>query len=293
MMHTRAVGRLGSCAALIATLLSTADSALLAFHASESSSASGPAFAERERLHRALSMGRVLAYIAAGASLAQALQLENAAARCCASIVTRRSRRHRLRVLRGRRSSDRLLRRRGDVQATLADDARRRRGAESRRRARVGHRSLASHDHSRQRRQRDRARDVDRAVPRGRRRRGGRLVRRGGADSRRVLARRDRGAGDHGAARRHRRHRRDDAVVRGARPRAQLRARALSGVSRHARRSDGHSLREGHSPGDHRRRRAGERLAVAHSSRRHSFRSPSASTNSCANFRRAARTSRS
>lgn len=68
----------GMVAALTATLLSIADSALLAFHASESASASGPAFAERERLHRALSMGRVLADIAAGASLAQALQLENA-----------------------------------------------------------------------------------------------------------------------------------------------------------------------------------------------------------------------
>lgn len=60
---------------LIATLLSTADGALLAFHASESSTVSHPAFVERERLHRALSMGRVLAYIAAGASLAQALHL--------------------------------------------------------------------------------------------------------------------------------------------------------------------------------------------------------------------------
>ena len=65
-----------------------------------------------------------------------------------------------------------------------------------------------------------------RAVPRGRRRRGGRLARRRGADSRRLLARRDRGARDHGAARRHRRHRRDDALVRGRRSRAQLRARA-------------------------------------------------------------------
>src|SRR5205085_8631070 len=39
---------------------------------------SGGAFAERERLHRALSMARVLAYIAAGASFAQALDLEAA-----------------------------------------------------------------------------------------------------------------------------------------------------------------------------------------------------------------------
>src|SRR3954470_24215045 len=69
---------IGILAALTAMLLSTADSALLAFHASESSSTSGAAFADRERLHRALSMGRVLAYIAAGASLAQALRLETA-----------------------------------------------------------------------------------------------------------------------------------------------------------------------------------------------------------------------
>jgi CBS domain containing-hemolysin-like protein len=66
-------------AALLATLFATADSALLAFHASESSTASEHAFAERERLHRALSMARVLAYVAAGASLAQALQLSSMA----------------------------------------------------------------------------------------------------------------------------------------------------------------------------------------------------------------------
>jgi CBS domain containing-hemolysin-like protein len=68
---------IGIGAALIAALLSTADSALLAFHASESSGESGPAFAERERLHRALSMGRVLSYIASGAALAQAIDLES------------------------------------------------------------------------------------------------------------------------------------------------------------------------------------------------------------------------
>jgi putative hemolysin len=68
---------IGVGAALIAALLSTADSALLAFHASESSGQSGPAFAERERLHRALSMGRVLAYVASGAALAQAIDLES------------------------------------------------------------------------------------------------------------------------------------------------------------------------------------------------------------------------
>jgi CBS domain containing-hemolysin-like protein len=58
-----------------ATVFATADSALLAFHASESSTASEHALAERERLHRALSVGRVLAYVTAGASLAQALRL--------------------------------------------------------------------------------------------------------------------------------------------------------------------------------------------------------------------------
>ncbi|MEP6493601.1 MAG: hemolysin family protein [bacterium] len=63
-------------AVLIATLLSTADSALLAFHASEASDILDSSFVERERLHRALSMGRVVAYIAAGVSLAQALHLE-------------------------------------------------------------------------------------------------------------------------------------------------------------------------------------------------------------------------
>jgi CBS domain containing-hemolysin-like protein len=64
-------------AVLLATLFATADSALLAFHASEASTTSERAFADRERLHRALSMGRVLAYVAAGAALAQALGLSN------------------------------------------------------------------------------------------------------------------------------------------------------------------------------------------------------------------------
>jgi len=68
---------IGIGAALIAAFLSTADSSLLAFHAAESSGESGPAFAERERLHRALSMGRVLSYIASGAALAQAIDLES------------------------------------------------------------------------------------------------------------------------------------------------------------------------------------------------------------------------
>ena len=62
-------------ATLCAILFATADGALLAFHASEASTATEHAFAERERLHRALSMGRVLSYIAAGAALAQALEL--------------------------------------------------------------------------------------------------------------------------------------------------------------------------------------------------------------------------
>jgi CBS domain containing-hemolysin-like protein len=66
---------IGIGAALAATLLATADSALLAFHALETSLVSEAAFAERERRHRALSMARVLAYVAAGASLAQALRL--------------------------------------------------------------------------------------------------------------------------------------------------------------------------------------------------------------------------
>jgi CBS domain containing-hemolysin-like protein len=62
-------------AAGAATLFSTADSALLAFHASETTAVSESAFAQRERLHRALSMARVVAYIAAGVALAQAIHL--------------------------------------------------------------------------------------------------------------------------------------------------------------------------------------------------------------------------
>ncbi|HEY7395414.1 MAG TPA: hemolysin family protein [Gemmatimonadaceae bacterium] len=64
-------------ATLIATALAMADSALLAFHASEASTSSDTAFAERERLHRALSMGRVLSYIVAGTALSQCLDLAN------------------------------------------------------------------------------------------------------------------------------------------------------------------------------------------------------------------------
>lgn len=62
---------------VIAMVFATADSALLAFHASEASAPSSAAFTERERLHRALSMGRVLAYIAAGVAYAQALDLSS------------------------------------------------------------------------------------------------------------------------------------------------------------------------------------------------------------------------
>jgi putative hemolysin len=66
---------IGVVAVFAASLLATADSALLAFHALESSTISAAGFADRERRHRALSMGRVLAYVAAGASLAQAMHL--------------------------------------------------------------------------------------------------------------------------------------------------------------------------------------------------------------------------
>ncbi|HET7372028.1 MAG TPA: hemolysin family protein [Gemmatimonadaceae bacterium] len=62
-----------------AAVLSMADSALLAFHASDASTAAPNVFVDRERRHRALSMGRVLAYVTAGAALAQALDLGTAA----------------------------------------------------------------------------------------------------------------------------------------------------------------------------------------------------------------------
>ena len=56
--HDRAHGVAPRAAAtLVAAVLATADSALLAFHASEASATSDAAFAERERSHRALSMG--------------------------------------------------------------------------------------------------------------------------------------------------------------------------------------------------------------------------------------------
>ena len=66
---------IGLVAVIAAAFLATADSALLAFHALESTAVSDAAFADRERRHRALSMARVLAYVAAGAALAQALRL--------------------------------------------------------------------------------------------------------------------------------------------------------------------------------------------------------------------------
>jgi CBS domain containing-hemolysin-like protein len=67
---------IGMVAVGAAAVLATADSALLAVHALEPSAVSDAAFPDRERRHRALSMGRVLAYVAAGAALAQALHLE-------------------------------------------------------------------------------------------------------------------------------------------------------------------------------------------------------------------------
>jgi len=63
---------IGVVATAAAALFACADSALLAFHASETEAPAG-AIAERERAHRALSMGRVLGYIFAGASFAQAM----------------------------------------------------------------------------------------------------------------------------------------------------------------------------------------------------------------------------
>jgi len=80
-------------ATILATVFATADSALLAFHASEASMTSDAAFAQRERSHRALSMSRVLAYITAGAALAEALPfdamsgLERIAAAALSAIV--------------------------------------------------------------------------------------------------------------------------------------------------------------------------------------------------------------
>ncbi len=69
----------GVLAGAAATLFAAADSALLAFHASEVEPPTSEAFAERERRHRALSMGRVLGYITSGAAFAKALELSHLA----------------------------------------------------------------------------------------------------------------------------------------------------------------------------------------------------------------------
>jgi putative hemolysin len=65
----------GVLAAASASVFATADSALLAFHATDTEAPTVAGMAERERQHRALSMARVLAYIAAGAAFAQSLHL--------------------------------------------------------------------------------------------------------------------------------------------------------------------------------------------------------------------------
>ena len=67
-------GILAAIAVSVALVLAMADSALLAFHAAEAPTAPS-ATIDRERRHRALSMGRVLAYVTAGAALSQALDL--------------------------------------------------------------------------------------------------------------------------------------------------------------------------------------------------------------------------
>jgi CBS domain containing-hemolysin-like protein len=67
----------GILAGTAATMFAIADSALLAFHASETEVPNSDTFADRERRHRALAMARVLAYIAAGAAFAKALRLSH------------------------------------------------------------------------------------------------------------------------------------------------------------------------------------------------------------------------
>ncbi|MEO7085705.1 MAG: hemolysin family protein [Gemmatimonadaceae bacterium] len=69
---------IGVLSAVLATAFATADAALLAVHTSEASTSTPVVFAERERMHRALAMARVVAYVAAGASLAAALHLAQA-----------------------------------------------------------------------------------------------------------------------------------------------------------------------------------------------------------------------
>jgi Hemolysins and related proteins containing CBS domains len=74
-MTTFETAVVGVVAIIIATLFAITDSALLALHASETVGASSSAFVERERLHRTLSIGRMLAYVAAGIALSRALNL--------------------------------------------------------------------------------------------------------------------------------------------------------------------------------------------------------------------------
>jgi CBS domain containing-hemolysin-like protein len=69
----------GTIAALAAAIFSTADSALLAVHAAEVGGTTSVGFSDRERTHRALSMARVLAYVACGTSFARALSLSSRA----------------------------------------------------------------------------------------------------------------------------------------------------------------------------------------------------------------------
>jgi CBS domain containing-hemolysin-like protein len=64
---------IGVVATAAAALFACADSALLAFHASDTAAPTSAGFAERERAHRALSMARVVGYIIAGAAFAQAM----------------------------------------------------------------------------------------------------------------------------------------------------------------------------------------------------------------------------
>jgi putative hemolysin len=63
-----------------AFVCAAADACLLVSHVAETTSAWDVEFAERERQHRALSMARVLAYVVAGAALAQGLHLSQASA---------------------------------------------------------------------------------------------------------------------------------------------------------------------------------------------------------------------
>ena len=69
---------IGLLAGVAAGVCAAADSALLAFHASETEAPTTDIFAERERRHRALSMARVLGYIAAGAAFSKAMRFGDA-----------------------------------------------------------------------------------------------------------------------------------------------------------------------------------------------------------------------